>query len=296
MSEHTKKHSLIGKISLILILLVLLAATVLFFLYKTDTPLTEYVDYQLAYRYERNGEFEKAIAYYEKINTEQSLEYRDDVLLKLARQRLENGNYLGAYKAYGSLNKMTRTVREQIEKVISADDFLNGLSEQLNDPSLSPEDLPEYIPVRITTENFNDFFHFSQTVKLNIETFECTTFYLHLNEEFQDSFDYDNEFNYLNFDYLYWEKDYAIYDRDQLGGLLRQWDTPFTYRYRNQIPSLHLRAFNESREKGSLGEIKISASFGYSNGAAYPDEATVPEDIYILEADGLMFFKTELFR
>ncbi len=296
MSKPAKKRSLIGKIFLGLILLLLLTAAVLFVLYKTDTPLTEYVDYQLAYYYEGKGEYEKAIAYYEKINTEQSLEYRDSDLRRLAQEKLDNKDYLGAYNAYLSLNNMTRTQREQIEKVISEEEFLDGLMKQIRDPSLVKEDLPEYIPVMITSENFDDFFYFSQTIELNVETAECTTFYLHLKEELREAFDYDNEFNYLNFEYLYWERLRPINNYDQLGGILNQWNSPFSYRFRGQTPIEHLRAFGSRRNEDSLDEMKVSASFAYYGNHTHPDEAFVGEDIYLVRADGLMFFKTELFR
>ena len=295
MSEPAKKHSLIGRIFLGLLLLVLLAGAAFVVMYKMNTPLTEYVDYQLAYYYEGNGEYEKAISYYEKIATEQSLEYSDSAMRKLAKEKLENKDYLGAYKAYSSLHKMTRSQRENFEKIFSDDAFLSGLQEQLKDPSLTAEDLPEYIPVKIKTENFEEFFYFTQEIDLNIETRECTTFYLHLKEEVRDAFDYDNEFNYLNFDYLYHERVRPVYNYDQLGGVLRD-GLPFDYEYRGLTPTMSLRAFSDRRDKDSLAEIKASAGFSYYNFHTHPDEAYVPEDIYLLEADGLLFFRTELFR
>ena len=296
MSKPAKKHSLLGRIFLGLLLFVLLAAAAAFVLYKMNTPLTEYVDYQLAYYYEGKGEYEKAVSYYEKIGTEQSLEYSDSATRKLAKEKLENKDYLGTYKAYSSLHEMTRSQREEFEKIFSDDAFLSGLREQLKDPSLTAEELPEYIPVKITTENFEEFFTFSQEIDLNVETGECTTFYLHLKEELRDAFDYDNEFNYLNFDYLYHERVRPVYNYDRLGGVLRDFDTPFDYRIRGLTPSMSLRAFSERKGKDSLAEIKANATFGYYDFHTHPDEAYVAEDIYLLEADGLLFFRTELFR
>ena len=287
-------HSVIGKIILILFALILFAGAALFFMYKANTPFTEYVDYQLAYHYEETGDYENIIKYYKKINTEESLSYLDETYSEYAKKLLEEGNYLKALKMYQSMSKMTRTQREHLQELIQTDDFINGIQENLKDPNLFEEDIPEYIPVKITAENFDDYFFFTEELHPNLDTGEGTTFYLHLRDEIKPAFDYENELNTVSASYSYSEVTYS-YRHFQMGSKENE-RTPAVIFTIRDYPNFYFRSFLDCKDSDYLTKLDISyLSYGY-NSPSDPYDISLAQNIKIESAEGLLFIKPEALK
>ena len=321
--NRNSKSSVLRFVLIGLLSLVLVAGLVLYYLYRTDTPFTAYVDQKLALHYEEKGDYEKAIRYYEKINTEESLSHiaayyeglkdydnairyyelsgtdpnrdkLDSLYCEYGKILLNEKNYLKGLKMYESASQIPVLDAIRLRRDIPSEEIMNGLYSALKDPDYPEEDLPDYMPVIINSDNFGDYIYGKESYVPNLRDRTVTTWNLYLNNPYAESFNAECPLNYLDMKYCFEE---GCYDVEDLKVVNEIWHWDLAYKYRDEPhPTLSIRRFLTS-EDGLIYSHRIGFT-GYAWDDDYWDPIYfgIPENVWVEEAEGMLFFKTELFR